>query len=73
MVTGIAVFLLLLYKGIHFMVFSSVSFSYTIEQIDELLYGGSIAIRSALYAGIHTVYGITTLLYSIPIFKSLKN
>ena len=72
MITGFAVFLLLFYKGILFMVLSSTSYSYTILQIDEMLFGGSIMVRSMLYAGIHTLYGVTTLLYSIPIFKSLK-
>ena len=71
MITGIAVFLLLLYKGIHFMVYSGTT-SLTLNEIDELLYGGSVMIRSILYALIHTIYGIATLLYSIPIFKSLK-
>ena len=71
MITGISVFLLLLYKGIHFMVFSSTT-GLSLIEIDVLLFGDNILIRSMLYALIHTAYGVATLLYSIPIFKTLK-
>jgi hypothetical protein len=71
MITGIAVFLLLFYKGIHYMVYSSRTI-YSLLEIDELLYGGSIIIRSIIYAIVHTLYGVTTLLYSIPVFVSLR-
>ncbi|MHA1611377.1 MAG: DUF2871 family protein, partial [Promethearchaeota archaeon] len=72
MITGIGMFLLAFYTGIHFVVYSSAQFDLTLLEIDDLLYGGSTMIRAMLNATIHTSYGVTTLLYTIPLLKSLK-
>ncbi|QEE14519.1 DUF2871 family protein [Promethearchaeum syntrophicum] len=72
MIAGIGTILLLFYKGIHFVVYSSSQFDFSITEIDDLLYGGSKMIRAMLNAIFHTSYGGSILLYTIPILKSLK-
>ncbi|MHA1620467.1 MAG: hypothetical protein ACTSVZ_14415 [Promethearchaeota archaeon] len=72
MITGMGVFLLLFYKGIHFIIYSNATLGLTFTEVDAMLYGGSIALRSMLNASFHTGFWIAILLYSLPIFKSLK-
>ena len=72
MVTAIGVFLLFFYKGVHFTIYSSASYDLTFTEVDKMLYGGSIMMRSMLNAMLHTGFWISILLYSLPLFKSLK-
>ena len=72
MIAGIGTFLLLLYKGIHFVVYSSAQFNLPYMEIDELLFGGSAMLRAMSNAIFHASLGGSLILYSIPILKSLK-
>jgi len=72
MVTAIGVFLLFFYKGVHFTIYSSASYDFTFTEVDKMLYGGSIMVRSMLNALLHTGFWISILLYSLPLLKSLK-
>ena len=72
MIAGIGTFLLLLYKGIHFVVYSSSQFNLLYMEIDALLYGGSAMLRAMSNAIFHASLGGSLILYSIPILKSLK-
>ena len=72
MIASIGTFLLLLYKGIHFVVYSSSQFNLPYMEIDALLYGGSAMLRAMSNAIFHASLGGSLILYSIPILKSLK-
>ena len=72
MITAMGVFLLLFYKGIHFTIYSSASFDLTFIEVDELLYGGSMMVRSMLNALFHVSFWVVILLYSLPLLKSVK-
>ena len=72
MIAGIGTFLLMFYSAIHFLVLSTGETYMAPEVIDTMLFGGSAALRAILFATIHTSYGGSIVLYSIPIIKSLK-
>ena len=72
MIASIGMFLLLEYKGIHFVVYSSTQFDFSYMEIDAMLYGGSAMLRAMSNAIFHASLGGSLILYSIPILKSLK-
>ena len=71
-IAAIGTYALLFYKGVWWVTQYEPGAGIGLTEVDESLYGGSVALRSIVYAAFHTTFGVISIWYAVKLSKHMK-